>query len=66
MKRKIISKDLSDKSTIIVNAWEKCSNLMNQYYDSLKVIFINWIAEIHDKVSNDDQRWSEFFKTTLI
>ncbi len=39
---------------------------MNQYYDSLKMIFMNWTAKIYDKAFNDDQRWSEFSKTTLI
>ncbi len=39
---------------------------MNQYYNSLRIIFMNWIAKIYNKAFNDDQRWSKFFKTTLI
>jgi len=39
---------------------------MNWYYDSLRMIFIDWIAEIYDKASNNNQRQSEFFRTTLI
>ncbi len=39
---------------------------MNWYYDSLRMAFTDWTAEIHDKASNDSQRWSESSKTTLI
>jgi len=37
-----------------VSAWEECFNLINQYYNSLRMIFINWTAEIYDKAFNDN------------
>jgi len=49
-----------------INAWEECFNLINWYYNSLRVIFMNWTAKNNDKTFNDDQRWSEFSRTALI
>ncbi len=42
-----------------VSVWEGCSNLINWYYDSLRVTFTDWTAGIHDKAPNDGQRQSE-------
>jgi hypothetical protein len=34
-----------------VSAWEECFDSVNWYYDSLRVAFTNWTAEIHDQTA---------------